>query len=88
MTTARQTIIDASKGEGCLGRARDDEPVFVLRGQDTLAPSLVENWAVLLLRGRNPMDLSEKELSKIKDARQIAEEMRQWQGKNGRKFPD
>jgi hypothetical protein len=35
----------AANGRGCLGRAADDEPVFVLRGQDMLAPDLIDLWA-------------------------------------------
>ena len=35
----------AATGRGPLGKAADDEPVFILRGQDALAPALVELWA-------------------------------------------
>src|ERR1700730_3563327 len=37
----------AAKGEGCLGKAADDEPVFILRAQDIFAPDLVREWADL-----------------------------------------
>jgi hypothetical protein len=29
---------------GCLAKAADDEPIFVLRAQDRLAPAAVYNW--------------------------------------------
>ena len=32
------------KGEGCLGKAADDEPVFILRGQDLCAPHAIRTW--------------------------------------------
>src|ERR1700730_449746 len=38
----------AAKGEGCLGKAADDEPVFILRAQDIFAPDLVREWADLI----------------------------------------
>jgi hypothetical protein len=55
-----------------------DEPVFVLRGQDELAPDVVEFWA----------DIAESKgvtSSKVAQARQWAEMMREWQP---RKLPD
>lgn len=45
MATKAETIAAALKGEGCLGKAADDEPVFVLRAQDMHACSLVLQWA-------------------------------------------
>ena len=35
----------AAVGKGCLGKAADDEPVFILRAQDMLAADLVDKWA-------------------------------------------
>jgi hypothetical protein len=32
-------------GNPCIEKAREDEPIFVLRGQDNLAPALVRLWA-------------------------------------------
>jgi hypothetical protein len=29
----------------CLNKAADDEPVFVIRAQDSLAPVIVRRWA-------------------------------------------
>lgn len=31
--------------DGCLGKAADEEPIFILRGKDMIAPFLVRQWA-------------------------------------------
>jgi len=61
-------------GCGCLGRAALDEPVFILRAQDILAPRVVVRWAHLAEQAGSPHDqvraalqvakcLTEKDLS-------------------------
>lgn len=68
----------AARGDGCLGRAADDEPVFVLRGQDRLAPILVRLWASMASRaGCDAM--------KVQEAMKCAEAMEAWPS---RKLPD
>ena len=68
----------AARGEGCLGKAADDEPVFILRGQDMLAPDLVELWAEMAEGHRcDP--------AKVAEARELAAKMRAWPI---RKYPD
>lgn len=63
---------------GCMAKAADDEPVFVLRAQDVLAPRLVRLWADLLEThtGITP---------KTAEAYRLAAEMEKWPG---RKMPD
>lgn len=78
MLTAREVREAAARGEGCLGRAADDEPVFVLRGQDLLAPDLVDKWAIDANGLACPWD-------KVREAKVIAQAMREWPG---RKNPD
>lgn len=68
----------ASRAEGALGKAADDEPVFILRGQDKLAAGLVGMWAELA-------DLHCCPPTKVAEARQLAELMRRWPI---RKYPD
>lgn len=68
----------AARGEGCLGKAADDEPVFILRGQDVLAADLVERWALEAQQVGCPWD-------KVREARELAQQMREWPG---RKNPD
>jgi hypothetical protein len=70
----------ASKNEGnsCYDNAAPDEPLFVLKATDPLAPRVVEEWArIAQENGVNQ--------AKIDDARQLAERMRQYHEK---KLPD
>lgn len=60
----------------------DDEPLFLFRGQDALAPSVISNYAMLL----QAAGLSDQAVK----AHEAALEMRRWQERNrGRvKYPD
>lgn len=78
MATKKETLEAALRGEGCLGKAADDEPVFILRAQDIHAPDLVEKWAIWASVGDCPND-------KVNEANAIAEAMRAWPN---RKRPD
>jgi len=72
----------AAAGQGCLGKARDDEPVFVLRAQDKFAPMLVETWANLAMTAHG------FDTPKVTEARLLAQAMRDWQADNLAKVPD
>jgi hypothetical protein len=64
--------------DACLDKVADDEPIFVLRGQDKLAPALVRLWADLAeLHGCDP--------HKLFEARLLAGQMDCWPT---RKLPD
>lgn len=63
---------------GCLANADDDEPVFILRAQDKLAPALVRAWAALA--AEHGCDIV-----KCQMAVETAEDMEDWPT---RKFPD
>lgn len=78
MLTAKEVREAAARGEGALGKAADDEPVFVLRGQDLLSPDLVDKWAI----DANAIDCP---WDKVLEAKRIAQMMREWPG---RKNPD
>lgn len=78
MATAYQVRADARRGEGCLGSAHDNEPVFVLRAQDSFAADLVERWANLAEASRCPV-------GKVLAARAVARAMFEWRTK---KLPD
>lgn len=55
----------------CYGRAKDDEPMFVLLGRDRHAPLLVLRWAQMRENaGESP--------AVVKAARECASEMRRW----------
>ena len=68
----------AAAGKGCLGKAADDEPVFILRAQDMLAADLVDKWANEANALGCPWD-------KVHEAKELAQAMREWPR---RKNPD
>ena len=70
-------------GCGCLDRAALDEPVFILRPQDILAPKVVVRWAHLAEQAGSPHD-------KVRGALQVAKQMADWQANNQHrvKVPD
>lgn len=59
----------------------EDEPVFLLRGQDKLAPSIVEVWA----EKASALGASQKIVTA---AFRQASRMRAWQMQHGAKVPD
>ena len=70
----------------CLDKAADDEPIFVLRAQDKLAPALVRQWALQMaghatMRGANAADVA----SKYAEAMALADRM---EALSNRKMPD
>ena len=90
MAVAKKVLADANRGKGPLGKAADDEPIFVLRGRDVIAPEIVETWADLLGDIASPQT-DEESLdvdAKIREARALAHQMRAWQEINGSKIPD
>jgi hypothetical protein len=78
MALAKRERALVRNGKGSLGKAADDEPVFILRGQDRLAPILVELWAELARSHGCPS-------GKVREARSMATAMRRWPK---RKYPD
>jgi hypothetical protein len=45
MATREIELERYAAGTGCLGKAAPDEPLFILRAQDRLAPIVVQLWA-------------------------------------------
>jgi hypothetical protein len=78
MALAKDERAMAAAGKGCLGKAADDEPVFILRAQDMLAPALVEQWA-------NDAERHGCSADKVSEARALARLMRRWPTS---KYPD
>ena len=67
----------------CYAAAHPDEPLFVLRSTDPLAPQLVREWAVLYTRDRGGIDaLDERQERKVTEALQCAREMEDWKREN------
>jgi len=69
MSTKLENLQDANS---CLGKAADNEPIFILRANDPLAPIVVEIWANLGL------SLDAHEAFKCLHACDVANEMRAW----------
>lgn len=63
---------------GCFAKAAVDEPLFVLRAQDKLAPIVIRLWAELAA-------FNGAGLEKVHEAKRLAFEMEQWPN---RKMPD
>jgi len=76
--------------DDCLLKAGDDEPIFVLRSTDVLAPDIVDEWATRLgICARSlPLAAQDRAHAKIAEARDLADAMRVWQAEHGAKVPD
>jgi len=78
MATKKETLEAALRGEGCLGKAADDEPVFVIRAQDMFSEGTIWSWTSRAAKENcNPQ--------KIEEALQTAAAMAKWPHK---KLPD
>lgn len=78
--TAKELYDATMRGEGMLAKhakLNPEMPVFLLIGQDMLAPDLVEKWAIHASVGILNSG-SEAAGHKVGEARQIAEHMRRW----------
>ena len=62
----------------CFNKAADNEPLFILRAQDRLAPQAVRVWAALLASESGSSQ-------KVAEASALAEAMEKWPT---RKLPD
>ncbi len=63
------------------GKIPADEPVFLLRGQDALAPWCVRQWA-------DVVEAQDGDPEMVKDAREQAARMDEWQRTVCCKMPD
>lgn len=59
----------------------EDEPVFLLRGQDITAPETLEFWALQNMKRRGSVALITRALNQ-------ADEMRKWQSEHRSKIAD
>jgi hypothetical protein len=73
---ARKSI---ERESGCWAKAAEDEPIFVLRAQDALAPAVVRAWAALAEATGACC------VRKIQEALDLADAMEEWPT---RKLPD
>ena len=71
MATKAEVLEAVRYGRGCLGQAALDEPVFILRAQDKLAPWVVVRWAHLAEQAGAPQD-------EVQGALELAKQMVDW----------
>jgi len=81
MATKEIELTRANAGQGCLGKAEPEEPVFVLRGQDMLAPGAIRHWATQAMQAGVSW-------AKIQEALDCAMAMDAYQIEHKHKFPD
>lgn len=83
--TKKETLEAAARGEGCLGKSQDDEPVFTLVARDQLAANIIRRWADYLDATTMPDSPARK---KAMEARSQANEFDRWRIEHGGKMPD
>ena len=80
--TKQKELEANAKGEGCLGRSQDDEPLFILCARDVLAVSTVDFW----IRQAEHAGVPDP---KLNDARRLLRAMLDWRETHGGgKTPD
>ena len=83
-----------SAGYGCLGKARDDEYIFVLLSRDAFAPLTIIDWAQRVLQTIDPTDHDNnvpgdgrKTMLKVAEALELAAKMIKQQVERGCAIP-
>jgi hypothetical protein len=70
---------DELKGPSCLTNAADDEPIFVLKSTDELAPGIVRQWAQeYWMQKGGYARMTEKQVAKYQEALLLSEKMEAW----------
>jgi hypothetical protein len=72
------------KGPSCLTSARDDEPIFVLRANDEIAPLVVRFWATQYFKFKSKLagGMTPTQKAKMAEALQLADHMHRWREKS------
>lgn len=73
MSTKADNVLNP---HSCFNRARNDEPIFVLRASDPLASELVTLWANRYSQTRGLMN--ERQRLKFNAALAVAKDMKDW----------
>jgi len=75
---------DELKGPSCLTNAADDEPLFVLRANDELAPSIVLEWAINYHKAKVAAgEWTPARQAKYDEAVRLSVAMRKWKEQRG-----
>ena len=64
--------------DSCLNKADEDEPLFVLRANDELAPDIVREWARMYDRQKRDEGMTDVQMAKHQEALDIADRMEDW----------
>lgn len=76
-------------GPSCLTNAEDDEPLFVLRANDELAPQLVREWASRYRASKGgQMMMNERQASKYNEALHLALNMEDWKAEQAKQHAE
>lgn len=83
--------------DGCFAQAAEDEPLFVLKSTDELAPDIVREWARRYLLSKLDAEstgegdgrlllgyLPRTQYKKYEDARRLADQMDAWRTRHQR----
>lgn len=66
----------------CLNKASDDEPIFVLRANDELAPDIVMKWAFAYRAAKVAQgEMTQRQMDKYEEAIELADLMRKWKSR-------
>jgi hypothetical protein len=82
MSTKRENIYNP---KSCWNKARAEEPIFILRSNDELAPNVVRYWASVYLHVRGDGDVNKmnlKERGKYHEALNCADAMDKYKEQN------
>jgi len=69
--------LELLRPDSCLSKAEPDEPIFILRAKDALAPQAVRLWA--------SMAFGAHEIEKVNEALELAVQMERWHSDRGEK---
>ena len=62
----------------CLNKAKPDEPIFVLRSTDELAPDIVREWARRYQELKGGVGMTVRQREKWHEAHELADQMEEW----------
>lgn len=68
---------ELSNPNSCISKADLDEPIFVLRANDELAPDIVRAWAVTYRSAKGP-NITPEQRRKADEALELAAAMEAW----------
>lgn len=71
--------------DSCLNKADEDEPLFVLRANDELAPDIVREWARMYDRQKRDEGMTDVQMAKHEEALNIADAMEDWKAAQRRR---